>query len=138
MLNPCFIRGSNSSDSFVVVGIGLNVNQTAEDFAQAGLPQAGSLALFTPQVLDCPTVTRLLIERLDEEYDRLAQGDLAALESCWKWHLGLLGKQVAVDCPDGRHWGRLRELNLDEVHLEKDGIGMAKFMPEMIQHIELA
>jgi BirA family biotin operon repressor/biotin-[acetyl-CoA-carboxylase] ligase len=136
--NPCFIRGSISSDFFAVVGIGLNVNQTAKDFERAGLPQAGSLSLFTPQVLDCPTVTRLLVERLDEEYDRLVQGDLAGLEACWKWHLGLLGKQVAVDCPDGRHWGRLRELNLNEVHLERDGPGTTRLVPEMIQHIELA
>jgi BirA family biotin operon repressor/biotin-[acetyl-CoA-carboxylase] ligase len=130
--------GSWNLDIPTVVGIGLNVNQTAEDFENARLPEAGSMSLFTSQVLDCPTVTRLLIERLDEEYDRMVQGDLAGLESCWKWHLGLLGKQVAVDCPDGRHWGRLRELNLDEVHLERDGIGTTRFVPEMIQHIELA
>jgi len=130
--------GSWNLEIPTVVGIGLNVNQTAEDFERAGLPQAGSLSMFTPQVLDCPTVTRLLVERLDEEYDRLVQGDLAGLEACWKWHLGLLGKQVAVDCPDGRHWGRLRELNLEFVELEKDGFGLTRLMPEVIQHIELA
>jgi BirA family biotin operon repressor/biotin-[acetyl-CoA-carboxylase] ligase len=125
-------------ETAVVVGIGLNVNQTAADFESAGLPQVGSLSLFTSQVFDCPTVTRLLVEQLDLEYDRLVQGDLGALEACWKWHLGLLGKQVVVECADGRHWGRLREVTLEEVQLEKDGIGTIQLVPEWIEHIEPA
>jgi BirA family biotin operon repressor/biotin-[acetyl-CoA-carboxylase] ligase len=127
-----------SQDFAVVVGIGLNVNQTTQEFEKAGLPQAGSLSLFTNQILDAPTVARLLVDCLDEEYDRLVRGDLAGLESCWKWHIGLLGKQVAVVFPEGKHWGRLRELTFDEVELEKDGLGSVKFVPEMIQHIEPA
>lgn len=122
----------------VVVGIGLNVNQTAQDFKSAGLPQAGSLALFASQPLDVPGIGRLLIEHLDEDYGRLVQGDLAGLEACWKWHIGLLGKQVAVDCPEGRHWGRLRDLTINELELEKDGIGTIRLVPETILHIESA
>jgi BirA family biotin operon repressor/biotin-[acetyl-CoA-carboxylase] ligase len=151
--NPCFIgvpsvassdfgfRISDcefSQDFAVIVGIGLNVNQTTQEFEKAGLPRAGSLALFTNQILDTPTVARLLVDCLDEEYDRLVRGDLRGLESCWKWHIGLLGKQVAVVCPEGKHWGRLRELTFDEVELEKDESGSVRFVPEMIQHIEPA
>jgi len=36
-----------------------------------------------------------LIGHLDEEYDRLVQGDFAALEARWKSRLGLLGQRVA-------------------------------------------
>ncbi len=136
--SPLTTHQATSDPQPVVVGIGLNVNQSAADFESAGLPQAGSLSLFTPQVLDCPTVTRLLLEKLDEEYDRLVQGELAGLEACWKWHLGLLGKQVVIECADGRHWGRLRDLTLDKVHLEKDGLGTMQFVPEWIEHIEPA
>ena len=125
-------------DFAVVIGIGLNVNQTTQDFQNAGLPHAGSLALFTSQPLDVPGIARLLIEHLDEDYDRMVQGDLGGLEACWKWHIGLLGKQVAVECPEGRHWGRLRELTLNELELEKDGVGTIRLIPEMIQHIESA
>src|SRR5579885_441409 len=74
----------------VVAGIGLNVNQPARAFAEAGLPDAGSLAVFAERGLDCQEVTRTLIRHLDEEYDRLCAGDLATLEACWKWHVGLL------------------------------------------------
>jgi BirA family biotin operon repressor/biotin-[acetyl-CoA-carboxylase] ligase len=129
---------SDPGNFAVVVGIGLNVNQTPQDFEKANLPQAGSLALFSKQVLDCATVGRLLVDRLDEEYDRLVQGDFAGLEASWKQHLGLLGKQVAVECVEGRHWGRLRELNLEHVELEKDEIGTIRLISEAIQHIEPA
>src|SRR5262249_27619283 len=89
-----------------VVGIGLNVNQAAADFEAAGLPQATSLALAEGRPLDCREVARVLIGQLDEEYGRLLQGDLATLEACWKWRVGLLGKQVVAECHDGPVRGR--------------------------------
>jgi BirA family biotin operon repressor/biotin-[acetyl-CoA-carboxylase] ligase len=122
----------------VVVGIGLNVNQTAQDFEKAELPQAGSLGLISKQVLDCPTMARLLVDCLDEQYDRLVQGDCVGLEAGWKRHLGLLGKQVALECIEGRHWGRLRDLTLENVEIEKEGIGTIGFIPETVHHIEPA
>src|SRR5581483_444373 len=67
-----------------VIGIGLNVNQKPEEFVQVGLPDACSLSQFTPDCLDCGDVGRILIEHLDEEYDRLCQGDYGTLEACWK------------------------------------------------------
>ena len=75
-----------------VAGIGLNVNQSAESFAAAKLPDAGSLALFAATPLVTHDVARILIA-LDEEYDRLCNGDLSALESRWKWHSDCWGRR---------------------------------------------
>jgi BirA family biotin operon repressor/biotin-[acetyl-CoA-carboxylase] ligase len=126
------------SDFAVVAGIGLNVNQTAKDFQDAALPQAGSLALATGRTFDAPTIARLLLDHLDEEYDRLAQNDLDSLLTCWKWHIGLLGRQVSIETPDGRHWGRLRELTLEGVELEQTGGRSLQLPPEAIRHLEPA
>src|SRR5262249_7266361 len=71
-----------------VAGIGLNLNQTAAEFAAAGLTEAGSLASFTGRHFDNRETARLLIGQLDEEYDRLCAGDLAELEACWTWRVG--------------------------------------------------
>jgi BirA family biotin operon repressor/biotin-[acetyl-CoA-carboxylase] ligase len=129
----------NGSIEFaVVVGIGLNINQTAQDFQEAGLSQAGSLALSTGRAFDYPTIARLLVEQLDEEYDSLIHHDLETLAAGWKWHIGLLGKEVAIEGPCGRHWGRLRDLTLDAVELEQSAGKVLHFSPESIRHIEPA
>src|SRR5262249_58825543 len=80
-------------------------------------------------------VAGLLIAGLDEEYDRLCQGDLATLEACWKWRLGLLGRQVRAECHGAVHHGRLRELGWDGLALETAGGAMLRLPPEMVQHL---
>jgi BirA family transcriptional regulator, biotin operon repressor / biotin---[acetyl-CoA-carboxylase] ligase len=122
----------------VVAGIGLNVNQSREDFAKASLPDATSLALTLGRTLDAHTVARLLVEQLDEEYARLLGGDRGALEACWKWHVGLLGKSVVLETSDGRHWGRLRDITLDSLELEQDTGRIRCFTPESVRHLASA
>jgi BirA family biotin operon repressor/biotin-[acetyl-CoA-carboxylase] ligase len=122
----------------VVAGIGLNVRQSAETFAAAGLPEATSLAQFPAQPLATSDVARLLLHRLDEEYDLLCQGDLGTLEACWKWHVGLLGRQVIAECHDGNHRGRLREMGFDGVVLEPPGSAPVVLRPERVQHLHPA
>jgi BirA family biotin operon repressor/biotin-[acetyl-CoA-carboxylase] ligase len=119
-----------------VCGIGLNLNQTAGVFSDQGLTEAGSLAMFTKRPLDRDATARLLIGQLDEEYDRLCQGDLHTLESCWTWRLGLLGKQVVAECHDRSHQGRLVDLGWDGVVLESAD-GIERLQPEVVRHLRL-
>jgi BirA family biotin operon repressor/biotin-[acetyl-CoA-carboxylase] ligase len=118
-----------------VVGIGLNVNQTGESLAEAGLPQAASLRVFTEKRLDCQAVARALIHELDDAYHSLCQGDLATLEASWKLRTGLLGKEVVLESHDGTHRGRLLELAWEGVHLELLREGHLRFAPETIKQI---
>src|SRR5262249_12478617 len=101
-----------------VAGIGLNVNQTAEAFAAAGLPEATALAQFTRTPLDVTGVARVLLNHLDLEYDRLCSGDLSNLETRWKERTGLLGKQVRVECHDRVHRGLLLDMAWDGLMLD--------------------
>jgi BirA family biotin operon repressor/biotin-[acetyl-CoA-carboxylase] ligase len=120
---------------FTVAGIGLNVFQTTESLAEAGLPQAGSLAFFTGGPLNRRDVARQLIVELDEAYERLCQGDLASLEACWRWRTGLLGQHVLIECQDGNHRGRLRELSWDALILEQAKGEPLCLRPEMVKHV---
>jgi BirA family biotin operon repressor/biotin-[acetyl-CoA-carboxylase] ligase len=117
-----------------VAGIGLNVRQTADDFAAAGLPYATSLGQHAGAALDTHAVARTLLEVLDDEYIRLCDGDLATLESCWKWHLGLLGRDVSAECLDGEIRGRLMEVAFDGVVLRQDDRDWV-LPPERILHL---
>ncbi|HXG12305.1 MAG TPA: biotin--[acetyl-CoA-carboxylase] ligase [Gemmataceae bacterium] len=121
-----------------VVGIGLNVNQPAAVFEQAGLTEAGSLAVFTGTSFDSYQLARRLLGQLDEEYDRLCAGDLATLETRWQRHLGLLGKLVVAECPDRVYQGRLCELAFDGLILEPPDGATIQLRPEMVRHLRPA
>jgi BirA family transcriptional regulator, biotin operon repressor / biotin---[acetyl-CoA-carboxylase] ligase len=117
-----------------VVGVGLNVRQTAEEFVAAKLPFATSLGQHTSVALDTHSVARTLLDVLDEEYARLRGGDLATLEACWKGHLGLLGKEVRAECLDGQRPGRILEIAFDGLVLRQAG-GECVLPPECILHL---
>jgi BirA family biotin operon repressor/biotin-[acetyl-CoA-carboxylase] ligase len=118
-----------------VAGLGLNVNQPAKAFDQPGLTHGASLRLFSGNSLDCTEIARRLIFNLDEEHQRLNDGDLSSLEVCWKWRLGLLGRSVAIECVDRTHHGRLRDVTFTGLHLESaDGKNLL-LAPESVQHL---
>jgi BirA family biotin operon repressor/biotin-[acetyl-CoA-carboxylase] ligase len=118
-----------------VVGIGLNVSQSAASFARADLPAAGSLALFSDRPLDRDTVARRLIEELDEAYGRLYEGDAETLEARWRARLGLLGKRVVAECAEATHRGRLLRLTFDGLELERDDGRVLRLVPEVVRHL---
>jgi BirA family biotin operon repressor/biotin-[acetyl-CoA-carboxylase] ligase len=119
-----------------VAGIGLNLNQSAEDFSAAGLPDAGSLALIAGAVLDPRTAAVTVLRRLDEEYDRLLGGELVPLESDWKWRVGLLGRHVVAEMADGSTvTGRLRDLTFEGVEIELGEYAVEAYRPELIRQL---
>jgi BirA family transcriptional regulator, biotin operon repressor / biotin---[acetyl-CoA-carboxylase] ligase len=122
-------------DPHFVVGIGLNVNQSADDFARLGLTDATSLSIDVGQRLDVKGITQLLIRSLDAEYARLLAGEQAALESCWQWRLGLDGRPVTVELMDATEVrGRLVELGFGGLTLETAG-AVRRLLPEEVRHI---
>jgi BirA family biotin operon repressor/biotin-[acetyl-CoA-carboxylase] ligase len=127
-------QSQQGSRPVTVAGIGLNVSQTEEQFTAAGLPEATSLRANGAESADAHEVARLLLAQLDEEYDRLLQGDLATLESCWKWHLGLLGKDVVAECSSGIQTGRLLEVGFAGIVVETNGTTVT-LTPETILHL---
>ncbi len=119
----------------VIAGIGLNVNQSADDFAAAGLPLAGSLASVVSEIFDPREVARVVMAEMDAEYDLLAQGKFGSLESCWKWRLGLLGRDVVAECFDGaRVRGRLIECAFAGIDIDTAG-GTKRLAPEQVRSL---
>ena len=118
----------------VVIGIGLNLNQTAEEFAANGLLEATSLGIVLGKAPDPAPVLEAVVHRLDEWYDRLLWGDLVTLQSAWKQRLGLLGRPVRVDLADGTtRFGRLRDMTFYGVELETGGYTADTIRPELIR-----
>jgi BirA family biotin operon repressor/biotin-[acetyl-CoA-carboxylase] ligase len=122
-----------------VVGIGLNVNQPAQHFAAAGLPDATSLAVAADRPFDPAEVARCLIGHLDDEYDALLRGEMAALEACWAWRIGLLGRAVVAEAADGTaQRGRLRDLTFGGLELVRVDGSVLRLPPEGVRHLHPA
>lgn len=122
----------------VAVGIGLNLNQTAGEFAERGLPEAASLRTLTGRTFDRDAVLEVVVRKLDAEYARQASGQPAMVEAGWRWRLGLLGKTVTAELFDGSAvTGRVRQLGFDGVELETgDGTAFRVLRPEAIRQLK--
>ena len=119
-----------------VVGIGLNLNQTAAEFAAAGLPDATSLGTEAGVEFDLCTAANALIRHLDAEYCRLLDGERVAVETDWKWRTGLLGRQVIIELTDGtRIAGRMREMGFAGLELEASDGQVRVIVPEAVEHV---
>ncbi len=118
-----------------VVGIGLNVLQPESVFENAGLAVAASLEMFSGKNLDRDEIARQLIQELDAQYSQIVEGNLDKLESAWKWRMGLLGKQVEVECVDQLLQGRLDDIGFDRMLLRTNVGFPQQVLPERIRHI---
>jgi BirA family biotin operon repressor/biotin-[acetyl-CoA-carboxylase] ligase len=119
-----------------VVGVGLNVQQSARFFDEANLPLAASLASLSGKTLETRLVAERLIDQLDMAYDRLLQGDTATLEALWKTRLGLLGEQVVLETLNQKEEGRLLDITWEGLLLAQSGTAV-QILPEMVRHMDL-
>jgi BirA family biotin operon repressor/biotin-[acetyl-CoA-carboxylase] ligase len=118
-----------------VVGIGLNVRQTPEDFAHLGLPDATALLHWMPANVHNDTVALTLAQRLDEEYGRLLAGDLATLEAAWRERVGLVGQPVVAEAAPQTVRGRLLALTFAAVEVQPPGGALERLAPECVRQL---
>jgi BirA family transcriptional regulator, biotin operon repressor / biotin---[acetyl-CoA-carboxylase] ligase len=139
--NDLLIRGQKvcgiltESHRGIIVGIGLNLNQTVEEFATRELPSATSLALAAGRAIDVHQACEVVVAELDAEFTRLVHHEFVAMEADWKWRIGLLGRTITVEMMDGEcHIGRLREMSFDAIELESGG-EVRRIVPEFVRHL---
>lgn len=119
-----------------IIGIGLNLNQEAADFEAANLPDATSLRAATGQSYDLRSVVECVIQRIDEEYERLLSGGRTAVEADWKWRLGMLGRMASIELMDGMAVaGRLKDMSFEKLELEMGDGAVRAIVPESVRHI---
>lgn len=121
-----------------IAGIGINANQTTDDFAAAGLPDAISLRMLLGHTVCTNDVARRLIECLDREFDALLAGELAALQLRWQQRLGVVGQHVRVELHgDTVIVGSLLQLTFNSLVLTESSGSRRALRPEEVRQISL-
>jgi BirA family biotin operon repressor/biotin-[acetyl-CoA-carboxylase] ligase len=152
--NDLFVRGKKVSGILIeqgvvtgpggqrfrtVAGVGLNLNQTSDEFAALGLPDAASLGTISDRSVELRAATEAVVRSLDAEWARLLGGERVAVEADWKWRVGFLGRDVVVERTDGsRPAGRLRDMTFDGVELERPDGSVEVIPPEAVEHVREA
>jgi len=122
-----------------VAGIGLNVNQSAEEFTSYQLLEATSLSILSQRTWELREVLAQMVRSLDEQYAILESYSVHALEQNWKQRIGLLGQTVQVELMDGqRATGRLQDITFDGIELAHEAGGMQSFRPEWVRQLKAA
>ena len=129
-------QARHGAHAAVVLGLGLNVAQSEEEFVAAGLPGASSLRACGDVHAERDEVARHLLTLIDAIYGELLAGDLADLESAWREHLGLVGKDVAAESHEATYHGHLVEATFDALTLLRPDGDRLRLLPESIRHIE--
>jgi BirA family biotin operon repressor/biotin-[acetyl-CoA-carboxylase] ligase len=127
-------RSTGAGLHATVVGIGLNVTQPEEWFAEAGLTEGTSLQLHMRESPVCGQIAERLIAQLDAEYRSLLRDGLGTLEASWQRHLGLDGRQVTIKCAGESLSGRFLSATFAGLELEI-GREKVRLQPELVRHI---
>jgi BirA family biotin operon repressor/biotin-[acetyl-CoA-carboxylase] ligase len=115
MLNRRKVAGilSELSDGTVVVGIGINVNQTREELPPDGTTPAGSLYTLTGRRSDRAVLLGSLLFRLERIYDGWRHGGLSDLYGEIGARDFLRGRRITVDGADATALQILRNGRLE-------------------------
>ena len=97
-----------------VVGIGFNVHHRPQDFPTEFREEATSLAIEVGSPQSRLRTLPTLLSTLEEWYDRVAAGDLAAIEAAWRPLSALLGRPVRLVHGGTPREGRVTDLSLTE------------------------
>ena len=117
-----------------VVGVGLNLSQTAADFGD--LPDATSLAIAGGVTIGVRVAAEAVVRQLDAEYARLVGGERSAVEADWKSRTGLLGRNVFLELTDSTSFPcRLRDMSFDGLEVETAEGYRRVVVPETVAHV---
>jgi BirA family biotin operon repressor/biotin-[acetyl-CoA-carboxylase] ligase len=102
----CAAGGEDTTRNGIIVGIGLNVNMSAEEAEAIDRP-ATSLLIETGKQNDVPLILESLLQPLTQWIDEWEKGGFASLRETWTEKAGPIGKPLVVHDGETRTRGTL-------------------------------
>jgi len=97
----------------VIIGIGVNLNLTVDEFPPELRALATSLRIEAGQEQSRPEVAAAVLRELDADYARLRAGQFAAVADEWETHCATVGRQVSVQMGERKLVGCAEALDDD-------------------------
>lgn len=98
---------------FVVLGIGVNLNMTADQFPEELRMPATSLRIAGGRPVSRAAFARELLQQLDRLYAEFLRHGPAPILAAWEAYCTLFGQPVSVDGPDGALCGTVAGIDRD-------------------------
>jgi BirA family biotin operon repressor/biotin-[acetyl-CoA-carboxylase] ligase len=90
--------GTSDRINYVVLGVGINVNQRRSDFPEELRRKAGSLAAASGSEWDRTALLQEVLRGLEREYEDFLQYGFIHTLNRWKSLCGMLNRHVRIDC----------------------------------------
>jgi BirA family biotin operon repressor/biotin-[acetyl-CoA-carboxylase] ligase len=98
---------------YVILGIGVDVNQSAAEFPAELRKTATSLRIETGQAQHRAALAVKILQELEIDYRRVCAGEFEALANEWEEHCSTLGQQVIIHVGDRTVRGTAESLDTD-------------------------
>jgi BirA family transcriptional regulator, biotin operon repressor / biotin---[acetyl-CoA-carboxylase] ligase len=110
----------------VVLGIGVNLNQRAEDFPRDLRPRATSFLLHAGRRVDRAEFFQRLLVQLEKAYLRVLARRFDLVLSDWRRRAAVLGRQVRVEGPRGFLYGQVLDVDAKGALMVRNDLGMVE------------
>ena len=98
---------------YVILGVGIDVNQTPSDFPGELSKVAGSLRMATGNSVDRAVLATRVLRELDHDYARICSGQFQEVAEEWESSSNTLGRTVRIRIGDRQIDGRAESLDPD-------------------------
>ncbi|MFQ5667922.1 MAG: biotin--[acetyl-CoA-carboxylase] ligase [Candidatus Binatia bacterium] len=117
------MEADNDRIRFLILGIGVNLNSTREDFPANLRDKAGSLCTAAGHAIDRAAFAERLLSRLEERYDLFVRAGFAAIRPVWNGLSCLQGRQVRIGGGQQRQEGTVTGIAEDGALLLRSATG---------------
>lgn len=110
----------------MVLGIGINLNETKDDMDPSIINLATSLSQVVGQPFDREEFLTIFLRQFEKDYERFERNFYHKVVDEWKSHCHQIGQKVLITTPFGEEEGVIKDINTSGYLIYEDQKGVQK------------